>query len=230
MSSRAEDKKNIESSEIAEKKSNVAVRKKEHNTGHSLNRLSVLSAESDQKSSQSVEVLSFQSGNNTDCTNSPDSEVNSSSASGQKLVNSESVEILPDSLVTSPSSVEVINDWKSDDESSYMSPMDERLFETSITPTPSNVSLCTEYASEGGSYTHFFIAHLFTLILNVFAYVLNYRRLEKLDEYSANGRLAIVEFLASKSKYFTFQGTTNFGIQPFSFDSSGKRRAEHISG
>ncbi|XP_008212995.1 TATA element modulatory factor isoform X2 [Nasonia vitripennis] len=126
----------VEASEA--KKSSVVSRKKEQATTHSLNRLSVLSAESDKKSSESVEVLGSQSGTSTDCTNSPDSDVNSLSASVGPKVNSESVEVLPDSSVTSPSSVEVLGDWKSD-ESPYMSPMDEKLFETSITPTPGDV-------------------------------------------------------------------------------------------
>ncbi|XP_058794833.1 TATA element modulatory factor-like [Phymastichus coffea] len=147
-SSRAEDKNRGQEEESNEtiRKSIVVVRQKEQTASHSLNRLSVLSAESDKRSSESVEALSFQLEDSTDCTNSPDSEVNSSSASGQK-VNSESVEVLPDSSVTSPSSVEVINDWKSD-ESPYLSPMDDRLFEACITPTPSNVSAFNESDGE----------------------------------------------------------------------------------
>ena len=138
----------VEASETS-KKSNVVSRKKDQATSQSLNRLSILSAESDKKSSESVEVLS---GTNTDCTNSPDSDANSLSASVGQKVNSESVEVLPDSLVTSPSSVEILNDWKSD-ESPYMSPMDEKLFESSITPTPGDVmdSSITTLSMDGGN-------------------------------------------------------------------------------
>lgn len=99
-----------------------------------------------------MEVLGSQSGTNTDCTNSPDSDVNSLSTSVGQRVNSESVEVLPDSLVTSPSSVEVIGDWKSD-ESPYVSPMDEKLLETSITPTPGDpmdASFFNESSIDGG--------------------------------------------------------------------------------
>ncbi|XP_050448755.1 TATA element modulatory factor [Cataglyphis hispanica] len=92
-----------------------------------------VSSESDKKSLESVEILGSQS--NTDCTTTPDSDLNSNTNSlsasliGIK-VNSESVEILPDSLVTSPSSVEVLGDWKSDS-SPYLSPIDPKNSESS---------------------------------------------------------------------------------------------------
>ncbi|KAL0099116.1 hypothetical protein PUN28_020278 [Cardiocondyla obscurior] len=91
------------------------------------------SSESDKKSLESVEILGSQS--NTDCTTTPESDLNSVSNSlspsvvGIK-VNSESVEILPDSLVTSPSSVEILGDWKSDS-SPYLSPIDPKNLESS---------------------------------------------------------------------------------------------------
>lgn len=92
-----------------------------------------VSSESDKKSLESVEILGSQS--NTDCTTTPESDLNSITNSlspsliGIK-VNSESVEILPDSLVTSPSSVEVLGDWKSDS-SPYLSPIDPKNSESS---------------------------------------------------------------------------------------------------
>ncbi|XP_025269962.1 TATA element modulatory factor [Camponotus floridanus] len=92
-----------------------------------------VSSESDKKSLESVEILGSQS--NTDCTTTPESDLNSVTNSlspsliGIK-VNSESVEILPDSLVTSPSSVEVLGDWKSDS-SPYLSPIDPKNSESS---------------------------------------------------------------------------------------------------
>ncbi|XP_014210575.1 TATA element modulatory factor [Copidosoma floridanum] len=122
----------VETSDTSKKNNSVVSRKKEQpGASHSLNRLSILSAESDKKSSESCEILSP----STDGTNSPDSDVNSLSAAMGQKADSESVEVLPDSLVTSPSSVEVLSDWKSD-EDSYMSPMDDKMLETSITPTP----------------------------------------------------------------------------------------------
>ncbi|KAJ8664856.1 hypothetical protein QAD02_006518 [Eretmocerus hayati] len=135
-----------EGSEVS-KRNSVIRRKKEQSTSHALNRLSILSVESDRKSSESVEVLGSQS----DCTCSPDSEITSLSTSVGQKANSESVEVLPDSLVTSPSSVEVLAEWKSD-ESPFMSPIDDRIFETSITPTPSDqldVSFLNESSNEG---------------------------------------------------------------------------------
>lgn len=93
----------------------------------------VSSSESDKKSLESVEILDSRS--NTDCTTTPESDPNSITNSispsvvGIK-VNSESVEILPDSPVTSPSSVEVLGDWKSDS-SPYLSPIDPRNSELS---------------------------------------------------------------------------------------------------
>lgn len=92
-----------------------------------------VSSESDKKSLESVEILGSQS--NSDCTTTPESDLNSVTNSlspslvGIK-VNSESVEILPDSLVTSPSSVEVLGDWKSDS-SPYLSPIDPKNSESS---------------------------------------------------------------------------------------------------
>lgn len=92
-----------------------------------------VSSESDKKSFESVEILDSQS--NTDCTTTPDSDPTSATNSlspsvvGIK-VNSESVEILPDSLVTSPSSVEILGDWKSDS-SPYLSPIDQKNSESS---------------------------------------------------------------------------------------------------
>lgn len=102
-----------------------------------------VSSESDKKSLESVEILGSES--NTDCTTTPESDLNSVSNSlsasvvGIKL-NSESVEILPDSLVTSPSSVEVLGDWKSDS-SPYLSPIDPKHSESPVLegdecPTP----------------------------------------------------------------------------------------------
>lgn len=126
------------------KKTTVIPRRKDPSTSHSFNRLSVVSAESDRKSSESVEVLGSQS----DYTNSPDSDVNSLSVSVGLKANSESVEVLPDSLMTSPSSVEVLAD-----ESPFMSPMDEKMFETSVTPTPGegmDTSFLNESSIDGG--------------------------------------------------------------------------------
>ncbi|XP_015439030.1 PREDICTED: TATA element modulatory factor isoform X2 [Dufourea novaeangliae] len=100
------------------------------------NRMSFVSSENDKKSLESVEILGSRS--NTDCTTTPESDDNSLSNSespsgtGAKL-NSESVEILPDSLVTSPSSVEILGDWKSDS-SPYLSPIDPRRSELSSVP------------------------------------------------------------------------------------------------
>lgn len=93
-----------------------------------------ISSESDKKSLESVEILGSQS--NTDCTTTPESDLNSVTNSlshsvvGIK-VNSESIEILPDSLVTSPSSVEILGDWKSDS-SPYLSPIDPKNLESSF--------------------------------------------------------------------------------------------------
>ncbi|XP_076292494.1 TATA element modulatory factor [Lasioglossum baleicum] len=95
----------------------------------------LVSSENDKKSLESVEILGSRS--NTDCTTTP--ELDSSSigdsaspsgvgANSTKL-NSESVEILPDSLITSPSSVEILGDWKSDS-SPYLSPVDPLRSET----------------------------------------------------------------------------------------------------
>ncbi|XP_078033782.1 TATA element modulatory factor isoform X2 [Augochlora pura] len=97
-------------------------------------KISIASLETDKKSLESVEILGSRS--STDCSTTPESDCNSidNSASppvvGTKL-NSESVEILPDSLVTSPSSVEILGDWKSDS-SPYLSPVDPLCSETSF--------------------------------------------------------------------------------------------------
>ncbi|CAK9796758.1 TATA element modulatory factor [Anthophora plagiata] len=110
------------------------------------NRLSIVSPENDKKSLESVEVLGSRS--NTDCTTTPESDgssvsnLPSSSAAGTK-VNSESVEVLPDSLVTSPSSVEVLGDWKSDS-SPYLSPMEPRNSELSLLDRDDSVTPCWE--------------------------------------------------------------------------------------
>ncbi|OAD60740.1 TATA element modulatory factor [Eufriesea mexicana] len=95
-------------------------------------RLSCASPENDKKSLESIEILGSRS--NTECTTTPESDASSvsnlaSPAMGTK-VNSESVEVLPDSLVTSPSSVEVLGDWKSDT-SPYLSPIDQRHSDSS---------------------------------------------------------------------------------------------------
>jgi len=91
-----------------------------------------ISSESDKKSLESVEILGSQS--NTDCTTTPESDPNSVTNSLSPVVdikvNSESVEVLPDSLVTSPSSVEILGDWKSDS-SPYLSPIDPKNSESS---------------------------------------------------------------------------------------------------
>ncbi|XP_011881931.1 PREDICTED: TATA element modulatory factor-like [Vollenhovia emeryi] len=88
-----------------------------------------VSSESDKKSLESLEILGSRS--NTDCTTTPESDLNSLSPSVVDIkVNSESVEILPDSLVTSPSSVEILGDWKSDS-SPYLSPIDPKNLESS---------------------------------------------------------------------------------------------------
>ncbi|XP_033186917.2 TATA element modulatory factor isoform X1 [Bombus vancouverensis nearcticus] len=91
------------------------------------NKLSFVSPENDKKSSESIEILGSRS--NTDCTTTPELD-GSPSAKGTK-VNSESIEVLPDSMVTSPSSgVEVLEDWKSDT-SPYLSPMEQRHSDSS---------------------------------------------------------------------------------------------------
>ncbi|XP_076680234.1 TATA element modulatory factor isoform X2 [Andrena cerasifolii] len=112
-----------------------------------LNRMSFASSENDKKSFESVEILGSRS--NTDCTTTPDSDGNSltNSASPSDIgakVTSESVEILPDSLVTSPSSVEILGDWKSDG-SPYLSPIDPRQYETSpVLDRDDSVTPCWE--------------------------------------------------------------------------------------
>lgn len=115
-------------SESLEKKSEI--KKSDLNAVHNLKRISIISCESDKKSSESVEILGSQP--NSDCT-TPESEINSVSQSlslslPDPKITSESVEILPDSLVTSPSSVEVLGDWKSDS-SPFLSPTDQKQSE-----------------------------------------------------------------------------------------------------
>ncbi|KAI4471124.1 tata element modulatory factor tmf1 [Holotrichia oblita] len=95
----------FDESTLLQSTDNVTVRKRDRNVISS-NRLSIISSESDKRSSESVEVLS-----NTECTTSPDSDALSlgqsiSTSSGMKPT-SDSVEILLGSL-TSPSSVEIL--------------------------------------------------------------------------------------------------------------------------
>ncbi|XP_043676768.1 TATA element modulatory factor-like isoform X1 [Vespula pensylvanica] len=126
-----DNKKNIRENEVEEQKKEV--NQEESNACNTLNRISIISSDSDKKSLESVEILGSQS--NTDCTTTPESDANSVSDSigpcavGLK-VNSESVEILPDSLVTSPSSVEILGEWKSDS-SPYLSPIEQKHSESS---------------------------------------------------------------------------------------------------
>ncbi|XP_076627885.1 TATA element modulatory factor isoform X2 [Colletes latitarsis] len=123
---------------------------------HALNRMSYVSSENDKKSLESVEILGSRS--NTDCTTTPESDSNSisnsasPSAMGAK-VNSESVEILPDSPVTSPSSVEILGDWKSDS-SPYLSPINPRRSDSSsVLDRGDSVTPCWEdnSAAQSGS-------------------------------------------------------------------------------
>ncbi|XP_034948733.1 TATA element modulatory factor [Chelonus insularis] len=100
--------------------------KQEYNI-KTINRVSIVSSESDKKSSESVEILGSRSATSTNCTTTPDSEVVSPSDSLSPSTldpkkNSDSVEVLPDSLVTSPSSVEILADG-SKTESPFLSPM-----------------------------------------------------------------------------------------------------------
>ncbi|KAL2724492.1 TATA element modulatory factor-like isoform X1 [Vespula squamosa] len=144
-----DNKKNISENEVEEHKKEV--NQEESNACNTLNRISIISSDSDKKSLESVEILGSQS--NTDCTTTPESDANSVSDSigpcavGLK-VNSESVEILPDSLVTSPSSVEILGEWKSDS-SPYLSPIEQKHSESSsildrddsTTPCGDNVNM-----------------------------------------------------------------------------------------
>ncbi|XP_076242030.1 TATA element modulatory factor isoform X2 [Calliopsis andreniformis] len=139
-------------SDVAINSGNYELEKKENYEPESSengksNRMSIVSSENDKKSLESVEILGSQS--NTDCTTTPESDGNSLSISvsppdvGAKA-NSESVEILPDSLVTSPSSVEILGDWKSDG-SPYLSPIDPRRSESSsILDRDDSVTPCWE--------------------------------------------------------------------------------------
>lgn len=94
---------NLESA--ASSDSTPAVKHREMEPGNIDNRVSIVSTDSDRKSSESVEVVN----GGTGCTTSPESEalsISTSSALGSKQT-SDSVEVLPNSL-TSPSSVEVL--------------------------------------------------------------------------------------------------------------------------
>ena len=129
--SEIEKKDSKPSSEIEKRSSDV--KKTELQADYCLKRISVISCESDKRSSESVEILGSQP--STDCTTTPESEVNSVSQSlspsfPDTKFNSESVEILPDSSVTSPSSVEVLGDWKSDS-SPFLSPVEQKHFKSS---------------------------------------------------------------------------------------------------
>lgn len=106
----------------------------------SVNRASIVSSESDMKSSESVEILDSRSNTNT---TTPDSEITSPSISTNPTQHdtkrySDSVEILPDSLVTSPSSVEILGDSKSENEEDY--------------PKESVVSKCGDSSSDVSPY------------------------------------------------------------------------------
>ncbi|XP_015175996.1 PREDICTED: TATA element modulatory factor-like isoform X2 [Polistes dominula] len=147
-----DNKSNVSENEVEEQKKEV--HQEELTTCNTLNRISVISSDSDKKSLESVEILGSQS--NTDCTTTPESDGNSVSDSigpcgvGLK-VNSESVEILPDSLVTSPSSVEILGEWKSDS-SPNLSPIEQKHSESSsildrddsITPCGDNINMWGE--------------------------------------------------------------------------------------
>lgn len=144
-----DNKSNVSENEVEEQKKEVL--QEELTTCNTLNRISIISSDSDKKSLESVEILGSQS--NTDCTTTPESDGNSVSDSigpcgvGLK-VNSESVEILPDSLVTSPSSVEILGEWKSDS-SPNLSPIEQKHSESSsildrddsITPCGDNINM-----------------------------------------------------------------------------------------
>ncbi|XP_066595257.1 TATA element modulatory factor-like [Prorops nasuta] len=86
----------------------------------------------DKNSCEGDDTISNQT--NSDCTTTPESISHSISDSVSPSTigpkgNSESVEILPDSSVTSPSSVEIISDWKSD-YSPYLSPTEVKNLES----------------------------------------------------------------------------------------------------
>lgn len=145
-----DEKSECEKKEITEQNSN--------SESSASNKLSSLSPGSDKKSLESVEILGSRS--NTDCTTTPESEgsslsnLTSPSTAGTK-VNSESVEVLPDSLVTSPSSVEILGDWKSDN-SPYISPVEPRNSESScelerddlVTPCWEDVNVAQSVSKE----------------------------------------------------------------------------------
>ncbi|XP_033215699.1 TATA element modulatory factor isoform X2 [Belonocnema kinseyi] len=134
-------------------KSNGSFEKTELKAAESLKRVSVISCESDKRSSDSVEILGSQP--STDCTTTPESEVNSASQSSPSFsgpkVNSESVEILAESPVTSPSSVEVLGDWKSDT-SPFFSPTDEKHFKSSSSDRASSTIEILENESDISPY------------------------------------------------------------------------------
>lgn len=147
-----DNKRNVNESELDEQEKEI--NQKESSTSNTLNRISIVSSDSDKKSLESLEILGSQS--NSDCTTTPESDANSVSDSigpcavGLK-VNSESVEVLPDSLVTSPSSVEILGEWKSDS-SPYLSPIEQKHSESSsildrddsVTPCGDNTNLWEE--------------------------------------------------------------------------------------
>ncbi|XP_048514067.1 TATA element modulatory factor isoform X2 [Athalia rosae] len=106
-------------------KRNAIIGRAEPNTVSCMtSRSSIISAESDIKSSESVEVLGSRSSPDTECTTTPESEAYSVGVSTGSRMNSDSVEILADcsSLTTSPSSVEILGEWKCTD-SSIISPV-----------------------------------------------------------------------------------------------------------
>ncbi|XP_043280220.1 TATA element modulatory factor [Venturia canescens] len=121
-----------------------------------VNRASIVSSGSDKKSSESVEILDSRSNTNT---STPDSEITSPSISTNPTQhdtkrNSDSVEILPDSLVTSPSSVEILGDSKSendDDSPLFLSTIDRSIDCTGI-PKESVVSKFGDSSSDVSPY------------------------------------------------------------------------------
>ncbi|XP_012271723.1 TATA element modulatory factor isoform X2 [Orussus abietinus] len=147
---------NQEDSSSSGDKKSVNVTRRELGISHSVNRVSIVSSGSDKKSSDSLEILGSHSSTDTDCTTTPESDANSvsitasTSVTGPK-VTSESVEILPDSSVTSPSSVEVLGDWKSEG-SPFLSPVEQYRSEPSPVGSDRGESV-TPYAEEQESST-----------------------------------------------------------------------------
>ncbi|XP_015127902.1 TATA element modulatory factor [Diachasma alloeum] len=110
-----------DSSRISEKRDSLTQK---------INRISIISSGSDKRSSESVEILGSRSETNTDCTTTPESDLISPSTSLSASAidakrNSDSVEVLPDSSVTSPSSVEILED-RSKSESFFLSISQEK--------------------------------------------------------------------------------------------------------